>query len=370
MTHSTIEITDSFVPAIHSYAAAFGVTPNHIVTFEISDTDVDVVNDMLMSYIDEVFGGVTVGELRTNTSIGPRDRNSKLITRHIRFVGLQAVVAVSSNSSYGGMTMRVYCHYDEDHRRFMEVLDRVRADYPKKEPKLNSFYMIGANSSGFTLNQCDLGDNEVDVDSQYNDDFKPVSEHILATLSQKQNSKGIVLLHGVYGSGKTTYLRHLISKIPKRVIYLPPNMANQLAEPNFINFLRNYKNSILVIEDAENILRKRMEGYGSAPSVSNLLNLTDGIMGDALNMQVICTFNADLSEIDGALLRPGRLIAKYFFKALTEEKTKLLVKTVHGEDTEPTKPSMTVADIYNMNAPRFNDEEEKPTRGIGFLAGR
>ena len=67
-----------------------------------------------------------------------------------------------------------------------------------------------------------------------------------------------------------------------------------------------HKNSVLVIEDAERVISDR-QGHGSSAGVSNILNLTDGILGDCLNIQIIATFNMARERIDSALLRKGRL---------------------------------------------------------------
>ena len=56
---------------------------------------------------------------------------------------------------------------------------------------------------------------------------------IRTRLSQK-NDKGIVLLHGLPGTGKTTYLRYLIGKIKKRVLFVSPSVAGNLMNPDFI----------------------------------------------------------------------------------------------------------------------------------------
>ena len=61
---------------------------------------------------------------------------------------------------------------------------------------------------------------------------------------------------------------------------------------------------ILIIEDAERVISDR-ESNGSPAGVSNILNLTDGILGDCLNIQVIATFNMKREKIDQALLRKG-----------------------------------------------------------------
>ena len=41
--------------------------------------------------------------------------------------------------------------------------------------------------------------------------------------------------------------------------------------------------------------------------MAEILNATDGILGQALNLWVVATTNAKHCEIDPALLRPGRL---------------------------------------------------------------
>ncbi|MCH8317319.1 MAG: AAA family ATPase, partial [Bacteroidetes bacterium] len=74
---------------------------------------------------------------------------------------------------------------------------------------------------------------------------------------------------------------------------------------------------VLLIEDAEPLLAKRQEGV-RIQGVTNLLNMTDGLLNDMLNLQIICTFNVDLRKLDSALLRPGRLVARKEFKPLSE----------------------------------------------------
>jgi len=81
-----------------------------------------------------------------------------------------------------------------------------------------------------------------------------------------------------------------------------------------ISILLENPNSIFVIEDAENIIVDR-EKDRHCP-VSALLNISDGLLSDCLNIQVICSFNTDISKVDGAIMRKGRLIAKYEFKEL------------------------------------------------------
>jgi ATP-dependent 26S proteasome regulatory subunit len=138
-------------------------------------------------------------------------------------------------------------------------------------------------------------------------------------------------------------------------------MAEMLSEPSIIPFLMDHKNSILIIEDAERVISDR-EGNGSPAGVSNILNLTDGILGDCLNIQVIATFNMKREKIDQALLRKGRLIAEHKFEKLSVNDTNKLLK--HLEKNQEVEEGMVLADIYNIDTEVY----KTPTKGnkIGF----
>jgi tRNA A37 threonylcarbamoyladenosine biosynthesis protein TsaE len=66
----------------------------------------------------------------------------------------------------------------------------------------------------------DITKPKLDIEDNYNDDFKETHQTILKRLSKK-NDKGLVLLHGKPGTGKTSYIRYLIANLNKDVIFLP-----------------------------------------------------------------------------------------------------------------------------------------------------
>ena len=139
-------------------------------------------------------------------------------------------------------------------------------------------------------------------------------------------------------------------------------MAGAITNPNLISILIDNPNSIFVIEDAENIVVDR-EKDGNSP-VSALLNISDGLLSDCLNIQVICSFNTDISKVDSALMRKGRLIAKYEFKELEVEKAQLLSEKL-GFKSEINCPQ-TLTAIYNQEDKEFS--QVKRREHIGFRA--
>jgi hypothetical protein len=107
-----------------------------------------------------------------------------------------------------------------------------------------------------------------------------------------------------------------------------------------------HPNSILIIEDSENIILDRKDTLNPNQAVSNLLNLSDGLLGDAMHQQIITTFNCEMKGIDPALLREGRLIVEHKFEKLSIDNARQLYKELHIEGADEIQEPMTLAEIY------------------------
>ena len=254
-----------------------------------------------------------------------------------------------------------YCEILHDGRqedfiqRCTVLMDRFREKKKRDPLEVN---LIVKGSYGLELKAMEIKREKLDVGLFYEEDFKAVDAIIQKRLNQKKD-KGIVLLHGLPGTGKTTYLRYLVGRIKKRILFLSPNVAGNLMDPDFIDLLIDNPNTVVIIEDAENIIMDRRASGSS--SVSNLLNISDGLLADFLNVQLICTFNSSVTLVDQALMRKGRLIAKYEFGKLGIQKAQRL-SDHFGFDTVVDQP-MTLAEISNQNDREF---ASKQVAVIGF----
>lgn len=242
---------------------------------------------------------------------------------------------------------------DQEFIQFMDI---------DKRPNI---FMVNQDYGNFNFSKFNINLPETfDLELNYGEDFKKVSDKMIKSLHD--NSSGLYMLHGVPGTGKTTYIRYLASVLKKDVIFFPTSFVDEITNPSILSLLKKKTDCVMILEDAEKALTKR--SLSDQPSlVSTLLNMTDGILGDVLKLNVIVTYNCDRQDIDEALLRKGRLKAEYSFQGLPKEQAAKLIKKL-DIDIKP-EDNMTLADIYYAKS----DEEligniktlEKPR--IGFV---
>lgn len=175
------------------------------------------------------------------------------------------------------------------------------------------------------------------------------------------------IFEGAPGTGKTSYLRHLLGalKDTHRFYFIPPATMRVLSDPRFLEFWANQRRIyskqklVVILEDSDAALMTRASD--NREQVSAILNLSDGMLGDFLRLQIICTINCATADIDPALLRPGRLLCHRIFRRLDYSAASRLAESL-GK-TLPIGRDYSIAEVF---AGEQSKDAIRPN--IGFAA--
>ena len=245
-----------------------------------------------------------------------------------------------------------------------ELHSQVRIDSGETTISVK-FMMFNSGISNIYDRIISLKDN-VSEKALFPEDIK--EEQIVNFL--KSNDSGIVIFYGVPGGGKSSYIKHLILDNPELCFYIADGgtiekldyLKKNLISSTFSKGIKSKddRNKVFIIEDCEKILESRESNRNSG--ISDLLNLSDGIIGDLVGCKFILTFNSD-KNIDPAILRKGRTKFMYEFKpvkgARLEELAKISGITLTPKDRER---GLTLAEIFNYDNDNYNKEKTK----LGF----
>jgi len=226
-----------------------------------------------------------------------------------------------------------------------------------------TFYIISSSTMGYELRAANIKEFDIPLDLNYGDSFVDKYKDIVDKL--RNHKHGLFLFHGDPGCGKTTLIRKLVSELAgdKTLIYVPSYFMADIANPELISFISKFRNSVLLLEDAETILTSPQEERTQA--VTNILNISDGLLNDHMDMQIIATFNVNKKIIDEALLRKGRLMVDYKFKKLTAIQATKLSKHI-GLNKLYTEPK-NLSEIYEeKSGSKQLIDNDINTQKIGF----
>ena len=200
-----------------------------------------------------------------------------------------------------------------------------------------------------------------DLDLYYGPGFAGKHQRFLQAFGEDSQS-GLFIFHGVTGSGKTNYIRYLISqcKPDLNFIFYPVTLLREITSPQLITFIADYQNAVLIIEESEETVQARDSFSSDKFSIANLLNVSDGLLSDVLNLKIICTFNTDIKNLDSALLREGRLLGIHKFEKLTAENANRIA-AVNKLERSFAAPA-TLAQIFN---PPLKEDLSDFSEGFG-----
>lgn len=202
--------------------------------------------------------------------------------------------------------------------------------------------------------------DELAVEPIYDEAYPTLGEPVRTFVDRYLDAgETVLILQGPPGTGKTRLVRAILGEISKRrnksanVMYTGDKHALENDEI-FVDFITG-SHDAFVIEDADHLLLARNSGNHD---LHRFLAIADGVVR-AQGRKIIFTTNLpNVSDIDEALLRPGRCFARVRTRGLTHAETAALLARLakdeaHRQDVlakaTPTASSCaSLATVYRM----------------------
>ena len=245
------------------------------------------------------------------------------------------------------LTIDIWVYKEEYKDELQGFINSCLVEIPS-DKKQKNLTVCTCGNYGIKKSKIEVKPFNCDIEKNYNSDL-PYNKLTELVNSEEEE---LILLHGDPGTGKTSIIKKLIYDNPTvEFVIFDYNLLTDISDGKLFDFLSEHKQHVFIIEDCEKLFTDRNNGN---KFLSSMLNLTDGIVGEAFGIKFLCTFNCPKSKIDQAVLREGRLSLIYEFKKLTLDKTKGLMPTA----TE----GMTLAQIYHTE----DNGNKKKDKKIGF----
>jgi hypothetical protein len=221
-----------------------------------------------------------------------------------------------------------------------EILE-CTIDY--EQDSISKSNTVSINNNILELEPISIVD-EYDINNLYSD---AVVKKIEKTMKKiKKKDKGLLIVHGERGIGKTNLSKYIANKTDRLSIFIPNSMIEQTVNNfEFKSFLKKFEKSLIIVDDCEFL-------YPSYSKINyftnNVLQLIDGFDSDILKTQFLLIFNnEDEEEIDENLLNCNSLIDIIKIDTISPEKATELSKILGNNKV--FKDETKLIDIFGKN---------------------
>jgi len=229
-------------------------------------------------------------------------------------------------------------------QKYIDLLNECLIDF--EEDSDNKLNTITLSQNGLEIEPINFHDIDMEnIDNYYSSDTFKSTEKVIKKIKKKE--RGLTILYGDRGTGKTTIINYVATKLDRIVIFIPNNMIEHtINNPEFRKFLKRYDKPILVIDDCELILN---EIYNKSNlTTTNLLQMVDGFLASTVDINVLLVFNTDDEDkIDHNLLECNNIIDVVEFTSLSVAEANDLSKLVGGKKY---KTDARMIDVINKKS--------------------
>lgn len=237
---------------------------------------------------------------------------------------------------------------ENDSGKIQELVSELNACILNFEENSNRLNTLVITQNGLEIEPIELVSSDVENSNFYYS--KKTNKNIKKLIKEINNStKGLSIIYGERGLGKTTALDYIASLLDRIVIFIPNNMIDlTINNPEFKTFVKRYERPVLVIDDCEMLFH---EIFNKSNLFSNnLIQMVDGFISDSLEVNIITIFNIDdENEIDHTLLECNNLIMSVKFDEMSADESDILSSRLGFNKKHKNK--MRVLDIIKNKKP-------------------
>ena len=227
-----------------------------------------------------------------------------------------AAIAQRYRHGSGVVTVRAATRVDLD-----AAVEQIRSWIPTPEPQETSVTVdFWQRSRGMHTTSRTIDTPAwVDVASNYPGGVRTDLDELMSMAIDAPVGR-VILWHGPPGTGKTTAIRTLARAWRHQArfqVVIDPDAAFVEASNLMQMLLSDDADEgmwrVLVVEDADRLVDVDTQGA----TLSRLLNVGDGIVGQGVRVMVLLTTNRAPAELHPALSRPGRCLSHVAFRHFT-----------------------------------------------------